>query len=430
LGVEISCRVYRPRRPRESPLFRLVERHLEDLLRVWPERFARQHGPLRAVVKRVLREFLRCGLLEHGFARLWCGECRRSVLVAFSCRGRSFCPSCEKKRQLLWAEWLREELLGPVAHRHLVLTIPRLLRPLFRRRRELLTELGRAAAEAVQELVRRRLGEAGRPGIVVSIATAGDLLQWHPHLHLLVSDAARRTDGSWQALPGWDASLLVGLFRERLLARLLESHAVSQELVGKLLAWRHPGFSAHVGERIAPEDKHEFEDTAAYLVRSPLSLRKLVYLDGEKAVLYRSRMNPFLGRNFEAMDPLEWLARMSDHIPDPGQHRTLFYGAYANRVRGVSGERSVAAEPAPPRRRCSPSWARMIAKVYQVDPLLCTRCGKRMGIVGFVTDSVAIGRILDHLGLSTPQAERPPPIREIARVAEHGEGWGVPAQWD
>ena len=220
------------------------------------------------------------------------------------------------------------------------------------------------------------------------------------------------------------------LFRERLLARLLERHAVSQELVGKLLAWRHPGFSAHVGERIAPEDKHEFEDTAAYLVRSPLSLRKLVYLDGEKAVLYRSRMNPFLGRNFEAMDPLEWLARMSDHIPDPGQHRTLFYGAYANRVRGVSGERSVAAEPAPPRRRCSPSWARMIAKVYQVDPLLCTRCGKRMGIVGFVTDSVAIGRILDHLGLSTPQAERPPPIREIARVAEHGEGWGVPAQWD
>jgi len=33
-------------------------------------------------------------------------------------------------------------------------------------------------------------------------------------------------------------------------------------------------------------------------------------------------MNPFLGRNFEAMDPLEWLARMSDHIPDPRQHRT------------------------------------------------------------------------------------------------------------
>jgi hypothetical protein len=56
--VEISCRVYRPRRPRDSPLFQLVERHLEELLRVWPTRFARPHGPLRPVVQRVLREFL------------------------------------------------------------------------------------------------------------------------------------------------------------------------------------------------------------------------------------------------------------------------------------------------------------------------------------------------------------------------------------
>src|SRR2546427_2801229 len=57
-------------------------------------------------------------------------------------------------------------------------------------------------------------------------------------------------------------------------------------------------------------------------------------LDGQKAVLYRSRMNPPLGRNFEAMDPREWRARLADHIPDPGKHRTHFYAHYANRVRG------------------------------------------------------------------------------------------------
>jgi hypothetical protein len=54
-----------------------------------------------------------------------------------------------------------------------------------------------------------------------------------------------------------------------------------------------------------------------------------------------------------------------------------------------------------------------------------------MSIVGFVTDSVVIGRILDHLGLSSPQRQKKPPlVREIARVAEPGEGWGVPAEWD
>ena len=187
-------------------------------------------------------------------------------------------------------------MLFPVAHRHIVLTIPRLVRPLFRRRRELLTELARAGAEAVKELVRLTSGSShARPGIVVSVATAGDLLQWHPHLHLITTDAGRVPDGSWRPLPEWDSVRLMALFRERLLASLVENRAISQQLVAKLLAWRHPGFSAHVGETIAPEDKQRLLDTAAYLVRNPLSLKKLVYLDGQQAVLYRSRMNPFLG---------------------------------------------------------------------------------------------------------------------------------------
>jgi hypothetical protein len=65
--VEITCRVYKPRRARESPLFRLVEQHIEEFLRVYPERFAKTHGPLRPVVERVLCGFMRCGLVEHGF---------------------------------------------------------------------------------------------------------------------------------------------------------------------------------------------------------------------------------------------------------------------------------------------------------------------------------------------------------------------------
>ena len=52
-----------------------------------------------------------------------------------------------------------------------------------------------------------------------------------------------------------------------------------------------------------------------------------------------------------------------------------------------------------------------------------------MSIVAFVTDSFAIRRILDHLGLSPPQQQNPP-TREVLRVAEHGEGRGVPAEWE
>jgi len=52
--------------------------------------------------------------------------------------------------------------------------------------------------------------------------------------------------------------------------------------------------------------------------------------------------------------------------------------------------------------------AAMIRKVYEVDPMLCPRCGERMKIVAFLTDHVVVDRIIDHLRL-TFVAERPPP---------------------
>ena len=307
--------------------------------------------------------------------------------------------------------------------------MPRLLRGIFRKRRELLLDLSQCGAEALFEYTRTRVGPDTRPGIVVSIATSGDLLQWHPHGHILVTDGAFSDDGAFHPLEIWDGDAVMKLFRERLLARLIERHAISEDLVRKLLAWRHPGFSAHVGEAIPFEDKKAIEDVACYVVRNPLSLKKLVYLDGQKAVLYRSRMNPSLGRNFEAMDPLEWLARMADHIPDAGRHRTHFYGFYASRVRSLRRKTEASDVPAEPttKRRCSPSWARLISKVYQADPLVGKGCGGPLKIVAYVADEISIKRILDHLGLSPPEQEKSPPTREVVRVSVDDEGREIQA---
>jgi len=53
-----------------------------------------------------------------------------------------------------------------------------------------------------------------------------------------------------------------------------------------------------------------------------------------------------------------------------------------------------------------------------------------MQLIAFLIDQLSIRKILDHLGLSTLPRDKPPPVREILRVAEHGEGWGVPACWE
>jgi hypothetical protein len=153
-------------------------------------------------------------------------------------------------------------------------------------------------------------------------------------------------------------------------------------------------------------------------------------------VIYRgSKPNPALGRNFEALPPLEWLARMADHIPDAGKHRTLFYGHYANRVCGARSTRP--ADPASQdaesedtrKRRCTRSWARLIARVHQADPLTCRKCGAKLTLVAYFTDGVSIRRILDHLGLSTAPQDRTPPHEppDIVRVPVDDEGRELPA---
>ncbi len=65
---------------------------------------------------------------------------------------------------------------------------------------------------------------------------------------------------------------------------------------------------------------------------------------------------------------------------------------------------------------------RLISKVYQADALVCKGCGGPLKIVAYITDELSIRRILDHLGLSPPEQEKPPPAREVLRVPVADEG--------
>jgi hypothetical protein len=113
------------------------------------------------------------------------------------------------------------------------------------------------------------------------------------------------------------------------------------------------------------------------------------------------------------MDYLEFIARVTSHIPDKGQVMVRYYGLYANAHRGKvrkAGQSPFALRLAEAEVPAVPSkgWAAMIRKVYEVDPMTCPKCGGRMKIVAFITEVSVVDRIIDHLQLSFI-AERPPP---------------------
>jgi hypothetical protein len=131
----------------------------------------------------------------------------------------------------------------------------------------------------------------------------------------------------------------------------------------------------------------------------------------------------------ERMDFLEFIARVTSHIPDKGQVTVRYYALYANAHRGKIRKASLAAFPlrivkTKPRPIPAKGWAEMIRKVfYEVDPMVCPQCGGTMKVIAFLTDYTVVDRIIDHLKL-TFVAERPAPThlayQEVLMAAKAG----------
>jgi hypothetical protein len=75
---------YRRRQPETSPLYQIVYHSLDQLQYVWESKFQHQYGYLRDEVTKTLQEYLNCGILAHGAARVHCDGCKHSLLIAFS----------------------------------------------------------------------------------------------------------------------------------------------------------------------------------------------------------------------------------------------------------------------------------------------------------------------------------------------------------
>ena len=86
---------YRRRHPERTPFYQCLEDYWEEFKESYRYFYERDYGPLRPVVGKTVDRFSECGIFRHGFARIRCPECREEYLLAFSCKTRYFCPSCQ-----------------------------------------------------------------------------------------------------------------------------------------------------------------------------------------------------------------------------------------------------------------------------------------------------------------------------------------------
>ncbi|HPJ66524.1 MAG TPA: transposase [Desulfobacteraceae bacterium] len=405
--------VYRPRNPNLSQYYQCVEDHFEKLEQVYDERFSRQYGFFRPYVKQVIYRYLDCGILHNGFARVRCSDCGHEYLLAFSCKRRHFCPSCHQKRVIEFGEWLCEDVLKSVPHRHFVFSIPKFLRRYFLYDRKLLSDLSRCGWESLKDFFTAVVPEKDSvPGAVIAVQTFGDFLGFHPHLHILGTDGCFYGDGMFRVSPLFELKHLEDIFKHKVFKMLLSNEKITPELVDMHKTWRHSGFNVFCSPRIQPGDEQAMENIARYIVRASFSQERMTYVRDESKVIYQSKD----GKEEKTFDALKWLAAMCSHVPNKGEQMVRYYGYYSNVSRGKrkiqDKDDAIPSilEPQGSFRESRKNWARLIQKIYEIDPLTCPKCSGAMKVISVIENEDVIKKILKHLGLWEKGARPPPKI--------------------
>jgi hypothetical protein len=134
---------------------------------------------------------------------------------------------------------------------------------------------------------------------------------------------------------------------------------------------------------------------ARYIARPALAIDSLGRRE-DGSLEIQTPPDPRTGATLRIFDPLEWIHTVAAHIPDRGQHQVRYYGAFSNRARSAAGSGKAKSRENPHAEQPSngdsdfsqarrASWARLLRKIFEVDPLLCA-CRAAMKIVSIITD--------------------------------------------
>jgi len=363
---------YRRHDPQDSPLYQIVLDHLETLIE--DSRARTEHGfGYPRFIEQTFRDYLTCGLPQAGFSRVRCKSCGFERLLAFSCKRRGLCPSCEARRMADTAAHLVDRVLPAVQFRQWVLSLPMPLRlPLARdaalRSRVLSIFLRRIFAW--QRHQARKIGIIdGKPGAITFIQLFGGAINLNPHYHSLLPDGLffLRPDGAVQFAPllaptDKDVDKICTQVARRVIKLLeaLDDTGEGQEysdndrgdepslVLAPLPAlprdedrFEHPthrdhrcalvnGFSLHANVSVGAHNRAGLERLCRYGLRSSFSLARLSVLDDGKVRYRLKRPWPRPGGATELLlDPVAFLRRLVALVPSPRSNQVRYHGVFA-----------------------------------------------------------------------------------------------------
>lgn len=384
LATSLGSHTYQRHRPEDTLLYKIIQENLETFLKLVHEECGR---PLPDFVEKEFREYLKCGILAHGFLRAKCESCSNEHLVAFSCKRRGFCPSCGGRRMSESAIHLVDEVLPIKPIRQWVLSFPIQIRFLLAIRPKIMTEVLNIATGTISQALCKKAGfkkAQAKTGTVTLIQRFGGSINLNIHFHQLFLDGVYELDDEKKPTTFHIAKaptptelseilnkiihrtvkhlekrglisrdeedhLQLNLSEDDALARLQagaatyrftlgpnkgkkaltlktlpdSDHAATYGLVAK-----NSGFSLHAGVAMAGNERDKIEKLCRYIARPAVALERLS-LGSNGQVIYTLKKPYDDGTTAISMTKLELLERLAAIVPRPKVHLTRFSGVFA-----------------------------------------------------------------------------------------------------
>jgi hypothetical protein len=509
------AKLYNPRHPERTLLYTTVADHFETwhaLASAGQFDGQGDHHTPKPYVRQAFRKYLECGIFVYGCARCKCDDCAHDYFVAFSCKARGVCPSCNTRRMAEAAAHLTDHVFPHLPVRQWVLSVPKRLRYYIQRDGSVLNMVLRIFLRVIEQtLIAHSPGkdkaDTARKlhiGAVAFIHRFGSSLNEHVHFHICV------VDGVFEDVPelrfheacGIDTACITQTeetLRKRILRAFVGRGLLQSSDAKDMLAHKHSGFSVDTSVRIGSNDRAGLERLLRYCARPPFALERLRKgpstkdgsTQGETLVYRCAKQHSEPGSHYNSdnrgtkadeitLTPLELIARIAALVPPPRTHRHRYYGVLAPNsplrqvvtalAQSPSGEyngpqtesqtrttpagegagqtlsgqilpaqilpATVPTPPPDPKPKRPPSsylWAVLIARIYEVFPLICPLCGGEMRIIAFITDGAEVRKILNHIGAESEPPRitpaRGPPLWEDCD-ALLADGVQVEPNWD
>jgi hypothetical protein len=285
----------------------------------------------------LVHKMLACGNPEQmGYIEYRCLHCGQGKhLVSMSCKS-SLCLRCAKVYVDNWVAQVSKMLHAGVIYRHIVLTVPAVLRTTFyQNAAALLSPFMRCGVRCLNDVFSRVSGRELTGGYIVVIQTHGRNGQYNPHLHVIATSGGwEESAKQWVHLDYLPYPMLRRKWQWHLLTMLRQTVKTKEinRLVDACYTRYRNGFVTNVQKGDVPA---RYESLARYLakyvVSPPISLRRIDGYDGQRVTYhYRSHKTERVER--ERVDVYTFIGRMIQHTFAKGFKRIRYYGVQATKT--------------------------------------------------------------------------------------------------